>query len=63
MHRPIALRLDPWLLVTFVPAIGLIEMVVIPREEWFLERNFHYWVFELKGHGAPLVCKSVVVVS
>jgi len=29
-----------WLLVTLVPAVGLIAMVVIPREERFLERNF-----------------------
>jgi protein-S-isoprenylcysteine O-methyltransferase Ste14 len=32
---------DLWLLVTLVPAVGLIAMVVIPREERFLERNFH----------------------
>ncbi len=30
-----------WLLVTLVPAAGVIAMVVIPREESFLERNFH----------------------
>jgi len=30
-----------WLLVTVVPAAGMIAMVVIPREERFLERNFH----------------------
>ena len=30
-----------WLLVTVVPAIGVIAMVVIPREERFLERNLH----------------------
>jgi len=30
-----------WLLVTLVPAVGLIAMVVIPREERFLERNFN----------------------
>jgi protein-S-isoprenylcysteine O-methyltransferase Ste14 len=30
-----------WLLVTVVPAIGLLAAVVIPREERFLERNFH----------------------
>ena len=29
-----------WLLVTLVPAVGIIAMVVIPREERFLERNF-----------------------
>jgi protein-S-isoprenylcysteine O-methyltransferase Ste14 len=29
-----------WLLVTLVPAFALIAMVVIPREERFLERNF-----------------------
>jgi len=32
---------DLWLLVTLVPAVGLIAVVVIPREERFLERNFH----------------------
>jgi protein-S-isoprenylcysteine O-methyltransferase Ste14 len=30
-----------WLLVTLVPAVGFIASVVIPREERFLERNFH----------------------
>ncbi len=30
-----------WLLATLVPAVGVIAMVVIPREECFLERNFH----------------------
>jgi protein-S-isoprenylcysteine O-methyltransferase Ste14 len=30
-----------WLLVTLVPAVGFIRAVVIPREERFLERNFH----------------------
>ena len=30
-----------WLLVTLVPAVGLIAMVVIPREERFLESNFN----------------------
>jgi protein-S-isoprenylcysteine O-methyltransferase Ste14 len=30
-----------WLLVTLVPAVGIIAMVVIPREERFLERHFH----------------------
>ena len=29
-----------WLLVTVIPAIGVISLVVIPREERFLERNF-----------------------
>ena len=29
-----------WLLVTLVPAVGVIAAVVIPREEQFLERNF-----------------------
>jgi protein-S-isoprenylcysteine O-methyltransferase Ste14 len=29
-----------WQLVTLVPAIGIIAMVVITREERFLERNF-----------------------
>jgi protein-S-isoprenylcysteine O-methyltransferase Ste14 len=28
-----------WLLVTLVPAVGILAMVVIPREERFLERN------------------------
>jgi protein-S-isoprenylcysteine O-methyltransferase Ste14 len=32
---------DLWLLVTLVPAVGFIAMVVIPREERFLERNFN----------------------
>ena len=32
---------DLWLLVTLVPAAGFIAAVVIPREERFLERNFH----------------------
>lgn len=31
---------DLWLLVTLVPAVGVISTVVIPREERFLERNF-----------------------
>ena len=30
-----------WMLVTLAPAIGIIAMVVIPREERFLERNFN----------------------
>ena len=30
-----------WMLVTLVPAVGIIAMVVIPREERFLERNFN----------------------
>src|SRR5215831_10508596 len=29
-----------WLLVMLVPAVGIIAMVVIPREERFLEHNF-----------------------
>jgi protein-S-isoprenylcysteine O-methyltransferase Ste14 len=29
-----------WLLVTLIPAAGFIALVVIPREESFLERNF-----------------------
>jgi len=29
-----------WLLVTLVPAVGILAMFVIPREERFLERNF-----------------------
>ena len=32
---------NAWLLVTLVPAVGVIAMVVIPREERFLERNFN----------------------
>ena len=32
---------DLWLLVTLVPAVGFIAAIVIPREERFLERNFH----------------------
>ena len=32
---------DLWLLLTLVPATGFIMMVVIPREERFLEENFH----------------------
>ncbi|MGH9762004.1 MAG: methyltransferase family protein [Blastocatellia bacterium] len=32
---------DLWLLVTLVPAVGIIAAVVIPREERFLEHNFH----------------------
>lgn len=31
---------DLWMLVTLVPAVGVIAMIVIPREERFLERNF-----------------------
>jgi protein-S-isoprenylcysteine O-methyltransferase Ste14 len=30
-----------WLLVTLVPAVGIMAMIVIPREERFLERNFN----------------------
>jgi protein-S-isoprenylcysteine O-methyltransferase Ste14 len=30
-----------WLVVALLPAVGFITMVVIPREERFLERNFH----------------------
>ena len=30
-----------WLLVTLVPAVGILAMVLIPREERFLERNFN----------------------
>ena len=29
-----------WLLIMLVPAVGLIRIVVIPREERFLEHNF-----------------------
>jgi protein-S-isoprenylcysteine O-methyltransferase Ste14 len=32
---------DFWLLLTLVPAVGIIAVVVIPREERFLEENFH----------------------
>ena len=32
---------DLWLLATLVPAVGFVAVVVIPREERFLERNFH----------------------
>jgi protein-S-isoprenylcysteine O-methyltransferase Ste14 len=32
---------DPWLLLTLLPAVGIIAVVVIPREERFLEKNFH----------------------
>lgn len=32
---------DLWLLLTLVPAMVFIVVVVIPREERFLERNFH----------------------
>ena len=32
---------DLWLVITIVPAITFIVVVVIPREERFLERNFH----------------------
>ena len=32
---------DLWLLVTLAPAVAFIGAVVIPREERFLERNFH----------------------
>jgi protein-S-isoprenylcysteine O-methyltransferase Ste14 len=31
---------DLWLLLTLVPAVGIIAVVVIPREERFLEDNF-----------------------
>jgi protein-S-isoprenylcysteine O-methyltransferase Ste14 len=31
---------DLWLLLTLVPAMAVIMIVVIPREERFLERNF-----------------------
>jgi protein-S-isoprenylcysteine O-methyltransferase Ste14 len=32
---------DLWLLVTLVPAVAVIAVAVIPREERFLEKNFH----------------------
>jgi protein-S-isoprenylcysteine O-methyltransferase Ste14 len=32
---------DLWLLATLAPAAGFIALVVIPREERFLEHNFH----------------------
>lgn len=31
---------DFWLLITLVPAVGVIAAIVIPREERFLELNF-----------------------
>ena len=31
---------NAWLLVTLAPAVGVIAMIVIPREERFLESNF-----------------------
>jgi protein-S-isoprenylcysteine O-methyltransferase Ste14 len=34
-------RNNLWLLVTLVPASGLIALIVIPREERFLALNFH----------------------
>jgi protein-S-isoprenylcysteine O-methyltransferase Ste14 len=40
---------NAWLLVTLVPAVGLIAMVVIPREERFLERNFNDQYSSYKG--------------
>jgi protein-S-isoprenylcysteine O-methyltransferase Ste14 len=30
-----------WLIAMLAPAVGFIALVVIPREERFLERNFH----------------------
>jgi protein-S-isoprenylcysteine O-methyltransferase Ste14 len=30
-----------WLVVMLIPAVGIITVFVIPREERFLERNFH----------------------
>src|SRR5215469_10466384 len=30
-----------WMLVKLVPAVGIMAMIVIPREERFLERNFN----------------------
>src|SRR5262249_21526207 len=32
---------DLWLFLTLIPATSFIVVVVIPREERFLERNFH----------------------
>ncbi len=40
---------DLWLLVTLIPAVGVIAVVVIPREERFLERNFHDQYASYKG--------------
>jgi protein-S-isoprenylcysteine O-methyltransferase Ste14 len=40
---------DLWLLVTLVPAVGIIRTVVIPREERFLEHNFHEQYASYKG--------------
>ena len=31
---------NAWLLVTLIPAVGVMAMIVIPREERFLESNF-----------------------
>ena len=31
---------NAWLLVTLVPAVGVIAMNVVPQEERFLDRNF-----------------------
>jgi protein-S-isoprenylcysteine O-methyltransferase Ste14 len=32
---------DLWLVIMLAPAVGFIAAVVIPREEQFLDRNFH----------------------
>ena len=39
---------DLWLLLTLVPAIAFIAVVVIPREERFLENNFHEQYFRYR---------------
>ena len=40
---------DFWLIVTLIPAVGVIATIVIPREEAFLERNFHDEYLSYKG--------------
>jgi protein-S-isoprenylcysteine O-methyltransferase Ste14 len=40
---------DLWLLVMLVPAVGLIRLVVIPREERFLECNLPERFLSYKG--------------
>jgi protein-S-isoprenylcysteine O-methyltransferase Ste14 len=40
---------NAWLLVTLVPPIGIIALVVIPREERFLESNFGDQYSSYKG--------------
>jgi protein-S-isoprenylcysteine O-methyltransferase Ste14 len=38
-----------WLLLTLLPAIAFIAVLVVPREERFLERNFHDEYSSYKG--------------